>query len=102
MTPNQFRAQLEQLLGARKTAERAAVALNCSERCVFYWLAGERQIPGPVISAIELARACPPELLPEAWKASPARRARNGLPAAPPADRRGVIGAPAARGAEHP
>ncbi len=72
MTPTQLRETLVDVLGDYKTAERAADALHCTRRSVYKWLAGERQIPGPVIAALELARVCPKELLPALWKEQPA------------------------------
>jgi hypothetical protein len=67
MTSSELNAALEELLGKEHTLKHAAIALRCDEHSLNSWLTGESQIPGPVISALELVLACPPHKRPAAW-----------------------------------
>lgn len=67
MTPFELRQALEELFGKTGAVGKASIALRCDEHSLQSWLDGQQEIPGPVISALELARACPPERLPSAW-----------------------------------
>ena len=68
MSPKSLAQKLERIFGPLHTAEKAGVALRVHRSAVFRWLAGDREIPGPVESAIELAELVPPEKLPRAWR----------------------------------
>ncbi len=67
MTASELRAALEELLGKEHTLKHAAIALRCDESDLCDWISGKSQIPGPVISALELVLACPPDKRPAAW-----------------------------------
>jgi hypothetical protein len=67
MTPSELRETLEKLLGKEHTIKHAVIALRCDEHSLNSWLAGESQIPGPVISALELVLVCPPHKRPAVW-----------------------------------
>ena len=67
MTSSELRKTLEQLLGKKHTLKHAAIALRCDESALNDWLAGKSKIPGPVISALELAMECPPHKRPAVW-----------------------------------
>ena len=67
MTSSKLLKILELLLGKEHTLKHAAIALRCDEQDLNSWLAGESQIPGPVISALELALDCPQHKRPAVW-----------------------------------
>ena len=67
MTPTELRETLEELLGKEHTLKHAAIALRCDESALKGWLAGKSKIPGPVISAVELAMHCPQHKRPVVW-----------------------------------
>ena len=67
MTPTELRKTLEDLLGKEHTLKHAAVALRCDESDLCDWISGKSQIPGPVISALELALDCPQHKRPAVW-----------------------------------
>ncbi len=67
MTPSELRETLEELLGKEHTVKHAAIALRCNEQALNGWLAGASQVPGPVISALELAMDCPQHRRPAVW-----------------------------------
>ena len=66
-TPSKLRETLEELLGKEHTVKHAAIALRCDEQALNGWLAGASQVPGPVISALELALDCPHHRRPAVW-----------------------------------
>lgn len=68
MNSYEMRRIMEQIFGKNDTISNAAAALRCDEATLKRWLAGESEIPGPVVAALELAQACPPEYLPMAWR----------------------------------
>ena len=70
MTPTKLRETLVELLGKECNLKQAAYALGCDEHSLDDWLAGERKIPAPVISALELVAACPPDRRPAVWSRS--------------------------------
>ncbi len=67
MTPSELRETLECLLGKEHTLKHAAIALRCDESDLCDWISGKSQIPGPVISALELAINCPQDKRPTDW-----------------------------------
>ncbi len=67
MTPSELNAALEELLGKKYTLRQAANALRCDVNALFDWLSGESAIPASVMSAVELAKACPPHKRIAAW-----------------------------------
>ena len=67
MTASELSAALEELLGKNYTLSQAANALSSDVNSLYNWLTGESEIPASVISAVELAKACPPHKRIAAW-----------------------------------
>ena len=67
MTGSELNAALEELLGKKYTLLQAANALICDVNSLSGWLSGESEIPASVISAVELAKACPRHKRIAAW-----------------------------------
>lgn len=68
MQPKFLAQKLKRIFGPAHTADKAAAALRVHRTAVFRWLAGDREIPGPVVAAIELADLVPRKKLPKAWR----------------------------------
>jgi len=67
MTASELNAALEELLGQKYTLLQAANALSSDVNSLNDWLSGESEVPASVISAVELAKACPPHKRIAAW-----------------------------------
>jgi hypothetical protein len=67
MTPSKLLETLEELLGKEHTLKQAAIALRCDEQDLNSWLAGESQVPGLVISALEQTLDCPQHKRAAVW-----------------------------------